>query len=101
MALPILHTDNKDLSMLQTTWGSQLNPLLAAPLNNGLMLENVILASGANVINHKLGRKLKGWLITRIRASATIYDTQDTNQRPNLTLNLTSSANVTVDIFVF
>jgi len=87
--------------MLQTTWSTQLNPLLAAPFSNGILLERVSLASGANVINHKLGRKLKGWLITRIRASATVYDTQDSNQRPELTLNLTSSASATVDIFVF
>lgn len=87
--------------MLQTTWSMQLNPLLAAPLSNGILLERVSLASGANVINHKLGRKLKGWFITRLRASATVYDTQDSNARPQLTLNLTSSAAVTVDIYVF
>lgn len=101
MALPLIHTEDRDTNMLQTTWASQLNPLLAAPFSSGILLEGIVLSSGANVVNHKLGRKLKGWVVTRLRASATIYDTQDTNQRPELTLNLTASAAVTVDIFVF
>jgi len=44
---------------------------------------------------------LTGWNPTRIRASATIFDTQDSNQTPQLTLNLVASANVVVDLLVF
>lgn len=87
--------------MAQTTWAQAIEPVLALPLNQGLLLQNVVLASGANVINHKLGRKLIGWIPTRVRASATFYDTQDANQMPELTLNITSSAAVTIDLMVF
>lgn len=89
------------LDMMQVRWATELNPLLANPLTNGLLLKNVALASGANVVNHKLQRPLQGWIPVRLRASATLYDTQDTNQTPTLTLNLVASAAVVADIWVF
>jgi len=89
------------LANMQTTWAQQINPLLSNPLNNGIILKNVPLVEGKNVINHKLGRTLQGWIMTRVRASATFYDAQDSNSSPQLTLVLYSSAAVTVDIGVF
>ena len=87
--------------LAQDRWAAQLDPMLASPPNNSLILKNIKLASGTNVINHLLGRKLQGWGLVRIRASATVYDNQDANQTPDLTLILISSAAVTVDIEVF
>lgn len=89
------------LDQMQTTWASQLNPIIANPTVNNFILKNVALKTGINVINHKLGRNLQGWKSTRIRASATFYDDQDNNPTPNLTLVLVSSADVTVDLEVF
>lgn len=102
MSLPIFTVEDKDLSMLQTRWATELNPLLLNPILQGTQLKRVLLSTGANVINHKLGRKLQGWIITRwIGASAGVYDTQDTNSMPQLTLELNSSGNVSVDIYVY
>lgn len=101
MALPKFVSDDQALMLLQTQWASKLDPLLAIGLLNGIQLKSVQLASGTNVINHKLGRKLQGYLITRLRSSATIFDTQDANSTPQLTLQLTSSASALVDIYVF
>lgn len=86
---------------MQTYWAAQLNPILALPISRGLILSKVALVSGSNTINHLLSRKLQGWFLVRQRASATIYDTQDSNLSPEITLLLTASGNVTVDIFVF
>lgn len=101
MALPIFQTGDSSLSLLQTGWSSQLNPLLNNPVLSGRLLKNVELASGANVINHGLGRKLQGWVLTRVRAAETVSDTQDDNSTPQLTLQLTASGAVTVDLYVF
>lgn len=89
--------------MMQNSWASQLDPLISNPVNQTLILKKVSLlsASNPNVVNHLLGRNLQGWFIVRSRAQATIWDTQDTNQSPQLTLNLKTSADVTVDIAVF
>jgi len=101
MALPIFKSDDKDVMLLQTNWASVINPVVNNPLTNGILLKEVSLATGANVINHRLGRKLQGWILVRIRAASSIYDTQDTNQTPQLTLNLQSSASSVVDLYVF
>ncbi len=89
------------LDQMQTTWAQQLNPIIANPTIDNLILKNVALIAGTNIINHKLSRPLAGWKTTRVRASATIYDLQDTNQTPQLTLVLVASAPVVVDIEVF
>ena len=85
---------------LLTKWSSELNPLLANPLNNSQILENVVLIDGTNVINHKLGRVMQGWFIIDQNAAASIYRVP-TSPFNNLTLTLSSSAAVTVNIGVF
>lgn len=102
MSLPIYHTGNKDLSLLQTTWATQINPVLDNPLVDGLLLTGVVLSLGSpTTINHKLGRKLQGWILVGINAAAVIYDSQASNQSPQLTLILNSSAACTVSLWVF
>lgn len=98
MSLPIFHTNNTDMMLMQTKWSSQINPVLANAVVNGQMLKSVQLASGANTINHKLDRQMQGWFITDVNAAATIYRSQPFNTK---TLTLTSSAPAVVDIWVF
>lgn len=86
------------LPLMQTQWAAILNPVVSNPLNAINILKSVSLANGSNVINHGLGQQQQGWFITDIQGSATIYRSAPFN---NLTLTLTSSAAVTVDIGVF
>ncbi len=99
--LPIMQSDNQDLIMMQNRWATILNPIVSAPVAQGYVLQGISLQIGTNSINHLLGRKLQGWMLTRKRADAAIYDTQDSNAIPNLTLQLVSDAAVMVDIYVF
>lgn len=101
MSLPIFQTQSKDISLLQTTWSTSLNPVVNNPINQANVLKNVLITTGTNVINHLLGRKLQGWFIVGQNALASIYDQQETNQSPQLTLVLVSSANVTLQLAVF
>jgi hypothetical protein len=90
-----------NLDMMQVQWAQQLNPVIANPVLNNVILKNVSLVSGTNIINHRLGRVLQGWRTTRVRASTSLYDTQDTNQTPTLTLVLVASAPTVIDLEVF
>lgn len=99
-ALTKFQTAVKELMLLQTDWISKLNPLLANPSNNRSILSNIALTTGSNTINHLLGHTLQGWNIIRRNGPATIYDTQASNPRPELTLVLVASAPVTVSIEV-
>jgi hypothetical protein len=97
-----------------TKWAVLLNPILSSMIVNGSQLTQVKLISGSNSVNHGLGRNLQGWFIVRKRqflltgtpTAYDIYDTQDSNQMPQLTLNLTCSQGtsgnpVLVDIWVY
>ncbi len=86
------------LDQMQTKWASVLNPLLANPLNNVLILENIALNSGTTVVNHLLGKTQQGWFLTDIQGSSTVYRSAPFNK---LTLTLHSSSAVTVNIGVF
>jgi len=97
MALPL----HLDLQMMQTKWKSAIDPIIANPSNSSIILKNISLAIGDNTINHKLGHNLTGWKIVRLRAASSIYDKQDSNQTPALTLILNSSAACVADIEVF
>ena len=87
------------LPQLSTKWAAILNVLLNNPQLNRSVLKSQKLVTGVNSLNHGLGRNLQGWNISRMRGvSAAIYDLQDTNTMPDLTLVLNCSTPVVVDI---
>jgi len=98
MALPSFNTPDRILSMLQSSWASLLNPLLANPVTKGVTLTKINLINGSTVVNHLLDRQMQGWIITDISAPATVYRSQPLN---NKTLTLTSNAATTVSLWVY
>lgn len=100
-ALALVQTQDRNVNQLQQNIKQAVDPLINNPISSGNILYSVSLASGANSIPHLLNRTLQGWFMTRVRASATFYDTQDSNQTPQLTLNLVASGAAVVDIYVF
>lgn len=82
-------------------WAAILNPVLSNPLVNGRLVSDVTLKVGTNEVNHKLQRKLQGWIVVGINGIAQIYDAQASNQRPELTLTLISDAVVNCKLWVF
>lgn len=84
--------------LAQDRWATELDPLLKNPLNQGVMIPNVSLINGVTVINHRLGRKQVGYIITDINAAAIIYRSQALN---DLTLTLTSNAACQISIWCF
>jgi hypothetical protein len=99
--LQIITTSDRVTNQIQQNVAKVVNPLTGIPLNSGIILNSVSLVTGANSVNHLLGRALVGWFIVRQRAAGSVYDTQDANPTPTFTLALVSSANIIVDIFVF
>jgi hypothetical protein len=96
-----IQSNDQTLNQIQDLNIRTLNPVLQNQLLQGQLLQNQKLSSGANTINHKLGRNLIGWFLTRIRANAQVWDTQDSNSSPGQTLILNASTAVTVDLWVF
>ena len=101
MRIQKINTTDRIINMVQDNIANVLEPLSSNPLMSGLILTSVVLKTGSNTVNHKLGRKLRGWFIVRQRSAASIYDNQDSNTLNAVSLILVSSANVTVDLYVF
>ena len=83
---------------MQQKWASEINPVLNLPLVQGVQLTEVPLSTGVNVINHKLSRTQQGFVITDIQGAAQIYRSQPFN---NLTLTLTSDADIVISMWVY
>ncbi len=96
--LPQFQSDDVTFQMMQSKWGSILNPVISNPTTNPLILKNISLQTGTNVINHKLQRMQQGWIVADINNSATIYRSQPFNE---ITLTLTSSAPATITLLVY
>lgn len=98
MALPQYQSGDNAFQLMQQAWATQINPLLANPANKSLLIRDIELATGVNVINHRLGRKQQGWIICDTQGTATVYRSADFN---GLTLQLTASAPTTISLLVF
>ena len=86
---------------IQENVDAALVPLQRSKILDGILLRNVSLTSGVNEVSHRLDRRLTGWLVVRQRASANIWDEQDTNVTATKTLRLQASVDVVVDLWVF
>lgn len=101
MAYTKLNTSDEKANRIQDNTKKAVAAVANTPLNQGAILTSIALKVGDNTIDHKLGKKLSGWFIVRLRGASTIYDKQDGNAQASQTLVLNSSAAVTVDIYVF
>ena len=97
-------TDDDSIESVQNSLENSFRSVEACPLLDGHLLEGIDLVNGDNEIDHKLGRDLKGWIITRHRETPSdIIDRQTANAQSDQILILNSGAGgtITVDIWVF
>lgn len=87
-----------DWSLANSLWAAVLNPVLALKILQGRQVNNLSLANGVTVFNHGLQRVPVGWYITDVDGGAVIYRSAPFNSS---TLTLTSSAAVTVSLWIF
>jgi len=76
------------------------------PFLRGVVLKEVVLEVGDNIITHGLGRVLQGWWVLRRTGeistnSETEFDKQNDNPSPQNTLVLEANTVRTVDLYVF
>lgn len=114
MALPQFTTTTKIADGKTTTLStvvrayntaiSNLNQIFTSLLKrvqlDSILLEDKVV-SGNTIIPHTLGRTLTGWQIVRQSGPALLWDTQQSNPKPETYLYLNSTAKITVSILVF
>ncbi len=88
---------DEDSRSLQTNIEQAIAGFIKSPLLDGLQLDDVSLATGNTKIKHKLGRKIRGYLIVKRSNASTIYDSAS----DDLFLTLNASAPLTVSLWIF
>lgn len=95
-------TSDLTLSQVQDSLINCLNPVFTNPMLDGVLVKNVILAAGTNVIPNPIQREVQGVMTLLKSTFADIHTgAQASNPSPTRTLILTSSAAVTVDLWIF
>ena len=97
-----IEIEDQILSRVQDNIEQAIGALPSTEILQGRLVKSVSLLSASTVkVAHKLGRPVIGWIVVRQRGNAAIWDVQDSNPSPSLTLDLNCSSNVTVDLWVF
>jgi len=79
-----------------------LTPVTNSVIIDGVILEDIDLVSGSfTSIEHKLGRKPRGYLVIRKSAAQTVYEEVGDYDSRKLFLKLRASGTVTVNLWVF
>lgn len=95
--LPFFKTPLRELDQLQTRWKQVLDPITDNTLLKGRIIDSTALASGPNIIDHRLGRQPQGWIITDLNANVTLYR----SEWSPTTLTLVASGPCTVSLYVY
>lgn len=98
MALPIVQHPDQAVMLMQRNWKSKLDPVFSNQIFSGKPLNNISLNQGSTTIPHGLEGAQKGWFITDIQGGATVFRSAPFD---NKNLTLTSSAAVTLSLWVF
>ncbi len=100
MSLPQFNTSDRILSMMQSRWASQLDPVVENPLLKGVILKDVTLAIGDNTVDHKLQRVPQGYLVIDMKDVFSQIFRKESSM-PTLNIILNSSALTVVTLYVF
>ena len=94
-----LTTRSLELDRVQANVSTFVNSVLDIPILNGRLIEDVDLTSSETLVEHKLGRNYRGWIIVDKNAQQDVWVSAE-----NLTerfLRLTAAGTVTVSLWVF
>ena len=79
-----------------------ITPVLNAVIIDGVIVEDVVLNSSTFTdIEHKLGRKPRGYIVIRKSAAQTVFEDAGDYGNRKLFLKLKSSGAVTVNLWIF
>jgi|TARA_R100001530_G_scaffold109694_1_gene77053 hypothetical protein len=96
-----IHSENAEVTRLQSHIKTTLNPLLELPISDGVLIKDLSIETSDTRVNHGLGREYEGFVVTRLQANAVIYESDSTNTNKNLFILLKGSSSATADIYFF
>lgn len=84
----------------QSNIESFVSPLARTEILNGVLLENIVVTTVATEIQHKLGRKARGFILVKSNAAVTLHSPTDSS-RSDLFEIVQSTGNATVSLWFF
>lgn len=91
---------SKEVARGMDDTAAAMQQLQQVPFLTGVFLEGVVLAGGANVINHRLGYTPKGYIVTKSSGSL-VHSYPRMTAATTATMTLNVSAAATLDLWVF
>lgn len=99
-AFRAIRTAVRDIQRLQDALSKVFNAIQTKQILDGRLVSNVEIASGTiTELDHGLQRPVRGWIVVDKNANAVVWTSA--SEIPNRTLNLNTSANVTISLWVF
>jgi|TARA_R100001443_G_scaffold33383_3_gene47301 hypothetical protein len=96
-----IHTGDAKIDQLQSNIRTAISPLLSLPFADGVHKTDVALGTSDTLVDHGLGRKFVGYIITKQNADTSVFESSTTNNFPDVQMILKAGATVTVDLFFF
>ena len=86
-----------ELNKVQDNIEYALGPVFGSAIIDGVLLPNVALQAGLNVVDHKLGREPRGWILVSPQANESVWSTGQSRS----SLQLNASGVITTSLWVF
>lgn len=100
--MKLIQSTDRLIQQFQNNVRVVLEPIEHNLITQGTYLNNISLTSGVtNVVPTNLNRILTGWMLTRVNASTTVWDSQNLNTTPTQNLQLHCSSSCIVSLYVF
>lgn len=90
-----------ELQQFQDSVAEVLGPIRAAEVVDGVLISGVVIPTGTpKSVAHKLGRPPQGWIVVSKNAASDVWEDITYSFRSKF-LRLSSSADVTINLWVF
>jgi len=102
-SLPRIQNENVETQRFFDQLVQVIEKLDTIPILDGVFLEDIALAaSGDTIVDHKLGRRYRGWIICGKSSDGDIYEDVTGNNNPERQIILTNSSGaLNVNLWVF
>ena len=95
-----IKTSDPILDRVQDNIKVAFDPIVRHPLMEGVHKKGVAVGTASVEVNHGLGRKPQGFIVTLQDGSGVTYKSGET-LFPEITIEITSTVNMNCDIFFF
>ena len=99
--IPLVQVPDQGQNRFNSSVKTSVDQLSKIPFLNGNFLQSIVLSTGQNTVNHGLGRAYISYFLGKTNAQVVPYDTTPSSMDKTQSLQLTASAPVTIDLWVF